>query len=112
MIIAIPMADGEFCPHFGRCERLALVEVNEASGDLVGITEEVPPPHEPGVLPFWLRERRVDVVISGGMGPRAQQLFARDGIQVVVGTTADTPENLAAAYLSGMLRPGENACDR
>jgi len=111
MIIALPIADGTLCTHFGHCERFALVEVNETEKSIIKITEEVPPQHEPGVLPRWLRERGADVIIAGGMGQRARELFARDGVEVVVGAPADTPEDLVAAYLNGMLEAGQNACD-
>ena len=111
MIIALPMADGTLCTHFGHCDHFALVEVNEADGGIVKITEEVPPPHEPGVLPRWLHERGADVVIAGGMGERARQMLAQGGVKVVVGAPSDTPENLASAYLKGVLESGENACD-
>jgi predicted Fe-Mo cluster-binding NifX family protein len=111
MIIALPMTDGVLCTHFGHCERFALVEVNETERSIVKITEEALPPHEPGVLPRWLRERGADVVIAGGMGQRARELFARDGVEVVLGAPADTLENLTSAYLDGTLQPGRNACD-
>ena len=42
---------------------------------------------------------------------RAQQLFAGNGITVVVGVPAETPEQLASAYLSGTLQAGEKICD-
>ncbi len=45
------------------------------------------------------------------MGQRAQQLFNQNQIEVVVGASADTPENLVSAYLNGTLQSGENACD-
>ena len=112
MIIAVPVTDGVLSTHFGRCERFALVEVNEAERSIVAITEEVPPPHEPGVLPAWLHERGAEVVIAGGMGQRAHQLFARDGIRVVVGAPSDTPENVVSAYLAGTLESGPDACDQ
>jgi predicted Fe-Mo cluster-binding NifX family protein len=69
------------------------------------------PPHEPGLRPRWLHERGADVIIAGGMGQRAQQLFAQSGMTVVVGAPAETPEQLASAYLSGTLQAGENICD-
>lgn len=34
-----------------------------------------PPPHEPGVLPKWLHDQGVNLIIAGGMGQRAQGLF-------------------------------------
>jgi predicted Fe-Mo cluster-binding NifX family protein len=51
------------------------------------------------------------MVIAGGMGQRAQQLFAQSGIQVLVGAPVGTPEDLVGAYLDGSLKPGQNTCD-
>jgi len=111
MKIAIPMAGGRLCMHFGHCEQFALVDVDEAAGKAINTTLATPPAHEPGVLPRWLHEQGATVIIAGGMGQRAQQLFAQNGITVVVGAPADTAENLVAAYLSGTLVLGRNACD-
>jgi predicted Fe-Mo cluster-binding NifX family protein len=111
MTIAIPVADGRLCAHFGHCERFVLVDVDETRKEIVGMTYLDPPPHEPGVLPKWLHERGVNVVIAGGMGRRAQEFFRILGIQVVVGASADTPENVVSAFLTGTLQVGENVCD-
>jgi predicted Fe-Mo cluster-binding NifX family protein len=56
-------------------------------------------------------ERGVQLVIAGGMGQLAQVLFAEQGIQVLVGAPADTPEHLVQAHLDGTLRLAGNACD-
>jgi predicted Fe-Mo cluster-binding NifX family protein len=53
----------------------------------------------------------VNVIIAGGMGQRAQGLFAQHGIQVVVGAPAETPERLVGEYLAGTLQVGDNICD-
>jgi ATP-binding protein involved in chromosome partitioning len=111
MRFAIPLAGGRLCAHFGHCEQFALVDVSEADGQAVRTSRIAPPPHEPGLLPRWLREQGVDVVIAGGMGHRAQQLFAQSGVKVVVGAPSETPEALVAAYFDGTLQCGENACD-
>ncbi len=111
MKIAIPMADGRLCMHFGHCEQFALVEVDESDGNSTRTALLTPPPHEPGLLPRWLHEQGATVIIAGGMGQRAQQLFAQSGVKVVVGAPADTPEDLVAAFLSGTLVSGQNTCD-
>ena len=67
-------------------------------------------PHEPGVLPAWLAELGVTHVIAGGMGHRAQEAFARAGIETVTGAEGGTPEELVEAYLAGRLVLGENHC--
>lgn len=110
MKIAIPLADGRLCMHFGHCEQFALVETAEDKS-IVTKTLLTPPPHEPGVLPAWLHEQGADVIIAGGMGSRAQQLFAQNHITVVAGAPADTPEELVSAYLSDTLKTGDNTCD-
>jgi len=111
MKIAIPTAAGRLCMHFGHCEQFALIEIDGGDVKTMRTTMATPPPHEPGLLPRWLHEQGVDVVIAGGMGQRAQQLFAQSGIRVVVGAPAETPEQLAAAWLDGRLQSGVNACD-
>ncbi|MCK4275186.1 MAG: P-loop NTPase, partial [Phycisphaerae bacterium] len=111
MKIAIPLANGRLSMHFGHCEQFALVEVDEATRKS-GETELLSPPgYEPGVLPRWLHEQGATVIIAGGMGQRAQQLFAQNNITVVVGASADAPEQLVSAYLEGTLQAGENICD-
>jgi Mrp family chromosome partitioning ATPase/predicted Fe-Mo cluster-binding NifX family protein len=111
MKIAIPMADGRLCMHFGHCEQFALVEVDDAAKTITGTTYLTPPAHEPGVLPRWLHEQGANVIIAGGMGQRAQALFSQNGITVVVGAPGETPEKVASAYLAGTLEVGQNVCD-
>lgn len=110
MRLAIPMAEGKLAMHFGHCAEFALLDVDEAKKVVVSKTVVVPPPHEPGLLPRWLAERGVTVVIAGGMGMRAQQLFAEKGIRVVTGAPADAVEEIADAFLKGTLKTGDNAC--
>lgn len=111
MKIAIPMADGKLTTHFGHCESFAMVDVNTIEKKIIKREDIIPPPHEPGLLPPWLAERGVNMIIAGGMGQRAQGLFAQSGINVVVGAPADTPEQLVCDYLSGTLQVGANTCD-
>ena len=111
MKIAIPMANDQLCLHFGHCEKFALMQVDPSGKTVVATDYEVPPPHEPGVLPRWLHELGVDVIIAGGMGMRAQQLFAQNGIQVVVGAQSMPVDEIVTAYLCGTLEAGENICD-
>ena len=111
MHIAIPIAQGRLAMHFGHCEQFALVEVDEQNNQIVNTTMLQPPAHAPGVLPAWLHEQGANVIIAGGMGSRAQQLFAQNDITVVVGAADGTPQELASAYLQGTLQAGKNICD-
>lgn len=110
MRIAIPLVEGKLSAHFGHCETFALLDVDEKSGKVVSHGDVASPPHEPGALPAFLSERDVNVVITGGMGPRAVELFERKNIKVVMGAPADTPENIVRRYLDGSLESAGNAC--
>jgi len=109
--IAIPLAAGRLCQHFGHCESFALVEVDPDAKEILGREDLAAPAHQPGLLPPWLAERGAEVIIAGGMGGRAKELFAAQNITVIVGAPAETPERLVTAWLAGWLETGENTCD-
>lgn len=111
MKIAIPLANGKLSMHFGHCENFALIEVDADQKTILKRSDVGAPPHEPGLLPRWLADCGVDLVIAGGMGRRAQGLFAQHGMQVLVGAPAESPETLVGEYLTGTLQSGENVCD-
>jgi len=109
MRIAIPIAGGTLCPHFGHCEQFAIVDVDQ--GEVLRTEYETPPAHEPGVLPAWLHQLGVNTIVCGGMGMRAQQLFAQNDIKVVYGAASLPTEEIIRTYLAGELVTGENLCD-
>jgi predicted Fe-Mo cluster-binding NifX family protein len=45
------------------------------------------------------------------MGQRAQNLFADQHIEVIVGAPSEVPGTLVSKYLSGQLVTGQNVCD-
>jgi len=111
MKIAIPLADGKLSMHFGHCERFALIDVDAEKKSIIQREDVEAPPHEPGLVPKGLAERGANVIIAGGMGGRAQGLFAEQGIEVVVGAPSEAPERLVADFLAGTLQVGGNLCD-
>ena len=111
MKIAIPLAHGKLSMHFGHCEAFALIEVDENNKRIIKTDILDSPPHQPGLLPRWLAEKGAQVIITGGMGRRAQAIFAEQNIEVVVGAKPDSPEAIATAYLEGTLETGGNICD-
>ena len=111
MRIAIPLHDGNLCLHFGHCDTFAIIDADPQSRKITNRLDQTPPPHEPGVLPKWLGGIGVNVIIAGGMGQRAKQLFDENKIEVVVGAPVDAPENLVSAYLAKTLQTGANVCD-
>lgn len=111
MKIAIPCANKELCLHFGHCQEFFVADIDEAAKEIKSSECLVPPPHEPGLLPKWLAENSVTLVIAGGMGARAQGIFSQNNIKVVTGAQGGKPEDIIDSYLSGTLQTGANACD-
>jgi ATP-binding protein involved in chromosome partitioning len=111
MRIAVPVTGGTLSSHFGHCEQFAILDVDRESKQIKGQECVAPPAHEPGVLPEWLSGLMVNLVIAGGMGQRAQQLFADKDIDVLCGAPVAEPEVLVRDYLDGRLAFGQNICD-
>ncbi len=107
MRIAISTDGGTVSAHFGRCPSFTIIDVE---GDKVARREEIANPgHHPGFLPQFLHEKEVSCIIAGGMGQRAVQLFAQQGIKVVVGVSG-TIDDVVNKIADGSLEGGESLC--
>jgi predicted Fe-Mo cluster-binding NifX family protein len=109
MKFAVPTLNGELTAHFGHCEKFAILDVENNKVIKQEFIE--PPVHQPGVYPKFLADKGVDVIIAGGMGQRAQDLFTDNNIKVFVGVPAAEPQKLVENYLNQQLETGQNLCD-
>ncbi|HOC39250.1 MAG TPA: NifB/NifX family molybdenum-iron cluster-binding protein [Thermodesulfobacteriota bacterium] len=95
--------------HFGRCPYYTLVDVD---GEAVKAVNVVANPyfnnHTPGVVPRFIHSQGANVMIAGGMGPRAIDLFTGFGIEVATGVGGQAG-NVLEAYLAGKVQ-GIVAC--
>ncbi len=109
-VIAVPADNGAISVHFGHCPYFAVYVVENQN-----IVEEKTldaPPHQPGLLPTWLKERGITDIIACGMGQKAIDLFAQQEINVIVGVSPNkTIDTLVKEYLKGALSGGGNYCD-
>ncbi|MFO8073317.1 MAG: NifB/NifX family molybdenum-iron cluster-binding protein [Polyangia bacterium] len=96
--------------HFGRCPFYVVIEL---AGEEVAGVESVANPssgeHSPGRMPQVVAGLGAEVIISGGMGPRALDAFERLGIEAVTGASGKVGDALDA-YLRGDLQ-GVAPCD-
>lgn len=111
MRIAIPVSAGQLDPHFGHCRYFSLIDVDPSDKAILDTAVVAAPPHEPGVLPAWLADQGTNLVLAGGLGSRAIQLFRDQGIEVIVGAPEADPLSLAESWLAGDIGEGTNACD-
>ena len=85
MKIAIPTADNRLCMHFGHCEKFVIVTVDESTKTIIGKEEAVPPPHEPGVLPKWLHEKEVNLIIAEEWACALNSIFSNMEFRLLSG---------------------------
>ena len=108
--IAIPVdKEGILDGHFGHCTFFALIDVE--GKEIIAEEKIVPPPHEPGLLPRWLAERKVTDIIAGGMGHKAIQLFNHHGVNTFVGAPRIQARELAEGFLNETLTFTANYCN-
>jgi ATP-binding protein involved in chromosome partitioning len=103
--IAVPMAGGQFCEHFGGAGEF-LIFFFEGGEGAVAIGEGVglpAPEHKPGALPVWLAEQGVDAVVVSAIGERALFMLADAGIETYLAQGILEPLELATACMNGKL---------
>ena len=107
MKIAISTDAGFVSAHFGRCPSFTIAEIEE--GKVLKVEEINNPGHQPAFLPNFLAEHKVEYIICGGMGNRAQMLFAEKKIAPVIGVTGKI-EEVIEKFVQGKLEAGESFC--
>ena len=107
MKVAISTDRGFVSAHFGRCQSYTIVEIED--GRILN-KEEIPNPgHQPGFLPEYLSGKDVNCIIAGGMGPRAQGLFAQKDIETIIGVQGAVDE-VIQKFTKQELVAGEDLC--
>ncbi len=105
--IAVASDKGLVTEHFGHCESFMIYDSNE--GKVISCECVLNPGHRPGFLPNFLNDMGINVIISGGMGGGAIDIFNSHGIEVVVGATGSA-ELAAKSYLEGKLKSTGSVC--
>ncbi|MHA1681266.1 MAG: NifB/NifX family molybdenum-iron cluster-binding protein [Promethearchaeota archaeon] len=93
--------------HFGRCPQYTILDVE--NGSIVGKTIVDNPGHSTGMIPRFMDELGVNVMISGGMGRRAIEFFNQFGIQTILGVSG-TVDDVIEEITNGTLLGGESLC--
>ena len=93
--------------HFGHCELFRFFDTENGA---VLSEEAVPNPgHRPGFLPNFLGDRGAEVVICGGMGKGADEIFRARNIETITGASGDAREAVER-YLRGELKTAGVIC--
>ena len=107
MKIAVAGEGKNVTEHFGHCVNFLIYSVE--NGNITN-EESIPNPgHKPGFLPNFLADRGVNVIISGGMGGGAVDIFNERNVEVVVGASGDA-KTAVLNYLKGELKTTGSVC--
>ena len=105
--IAVASENKMVTEHFGHCESFMIFDTEN---DKIFKSETIANPgHKPGFLPNFLADRGVNVIISGGMGGGAVEIFNERNVEVVVGASGDA-KTAVENYLKGELKTTGSVC--
>ncbi len=107
MKIAVASENEMVTEHFGHCINFNIYEADD--NQIIHSESIANPGHKPGFLPLFLHEQGVNVIISGGMGAGAIDIFNEKGIEVIVGVSGDA-RKAAERYLQGDLQSTGSVC--
>jgi predicted Fe-Mo cluster-binding NifX family protein len=108
MRVAMPMEDGYVSEHFGRARYFVIADIENGEVKSKEIVENpVYEAHRPGAVPSFLLKKGVQCIVCGGMGPSAEQIFRKKGIEVMMGISGKIDEVLEK-LAKGELEGGEN----
>lgn len=107
MKIAVASEGKLVTEHFGHCENFNIFEAE--NGKITSSSSVPNPGHKPGFLPNFLNEMGVNVIISGGMGGGAVEIFNEKNIEVITGAQGSA-EVAASDYLQGKLKSTGSVC--
>ena len=105
--IAIAGEGKNVTEHFGHCEAFLVYDVE--NGKIIKEESLPNPGHKPGFLPNYLADRGVNVIISGGMGGGAVDIFNERNVEVIVGASGDA-KIAVEKYLNGELKTTGSIC--
>ncbi len=107
MKIAVASEEAMVTGHFGHCVNFNIYNTEDSK---IVSSESIPNPgHKPGFLPNFLNDMGVKVIISGGMGAGAIDIFNEKQIEVIVGATG-VAKDAVEAYLRGELKTTGSVC--
>ncbi|NLK40142.1 MAG: dinitrogenase iron-molybdenum cofactor [Clostridiales bacterium] len=105
--IAVASENKMVTEHFGHCESFMIFDTE--NNQIIKSETVANPGHKPGFLPNFLADRGVNVIISGGMGGGAVEIFNERNVEVIVGASGDA-KTAVENYLKGELKTTGSVC--
>ncbi len=108
MKIAVTYDQGQVFQHFGHTEKFKVYEIDDGKIVDSEVIDSNGSGH--GALALLLSDKKIDVLICGGIGGGAQAALAEQGIELCAGASGDA-DKAVESYLKGeLINTGAN-CD-
>lgn len=103
--------ESDIAQHFGRCPFYTFIDVkNKSIKNVLVIENPYFNNHETGIIPEFIKENKVNIIVSGGMGKKAVEIFLKNNINVVTGISGKI-EDALKLYFKNKLS-GYQACSQ
>jgi predicted Fe-Mo cluster-binding NifX family protein len=106
--VAVSTDSGKVSEHFGRCPEFTIAEIENEK--VVGKKVIQNPGHSTGFLPSFFSGMNINIVIAGGAGFRAKELFEEKGIDLILGVSGKVDNVLNAFSKNALESNKEGFC--
>ena len=106
--IAVASENEMVTEHFGHCKNFNIFEIENKQ--IIKSESIANPGHKPGFLPNYLNDMGVNIIISGGMGAGATEIFNEKNIEIIVGVSGNAKE-VVEDYLKGSIKTTSSICN-
>ena len=107
MRVAIAIKDSNIAEHFGHCDYFKVFNIEK--NKVINEEKIKNPPHQKGLLPKFLSDNDINVLITGNIGEMAVKLMEELGIEAIRGVNGDINQ-IIEDYLNGKLKSSEDCC--
>ncbi|MGI6607983.1 MAG: NifB/NifX family molybdenum-iron cluster-binding protein [Erysipelotrichaceae bacterium] len=107
MKIAVAANEGKIAEHFGHCEVFMIFDIE--NNKIIKSETVKNPGHKPGFLPNFLADLNIKVIISGGMGMGAVNIFNERNVEVILTDISDSKKAIEE-YMKGALKSTGSVC--
>ena len=105
--IVVALDNGIITEHFGHCDNFMIFDTE--NNQIIKSETIANPGHRPRFLPNFLADLGANVVISGGMGGGAVEIFNERNMEVILGA-AGNANTAVESYLKGELKSTGSIC--
>lgn len=109
MKIAVACEGEIVTEHFGHCQNFKIYDIE--NNKIIKVESIPNPGHKPGFLPVFLYDLGVNIIMSGGIGGGAIEIFNEKNIEVITGANGDS-NKVVEMFLNNQLKSTNSICNQ